>query len=182
MRKSMLVIVLNHWSWQNFSTISPLLTSSNLVTSAFKDFLSDWQRQYVNSAPSLESSGLDSQFLPSFHHSYAQMISANNLSQSSHLHDTIGSSRYAKQHSENSSISSPGFGQPESGHSDTTRESHGQPSLKRKVSEIESHEGMNASSKSVRRRISRACDQCNQLRTKVFGNPMEILAMQPSTD
>jgi hypothetical protein len=134
-----------------------------------KSFLFDWQRRYVNSAPSPELSGLDFQFLPSPHYSYAQMISANNLS---HLHDTLGSSRYAKQPSENSSISSPGFGQPESGHSDTTRENHGQPSLKRKVSEIESHEGMNASSKSVRRRISRACDQCNQLRTKVFGNPM----------
>jgi hypothetical protein len=145
-------------------------------------FLSDWQRQYVNSAPPLKLSGLDFQFLPSLLNSDAQMISANNLSQSSHLHDIVGSSRHAKQHSEDSSISSPGFGQPESGHSDPIRENHGQPNLKRRVSEIESHEGMIASSKSVRRRISRACDQCNQLRTKVFGNPMGILAMLPSTD
>jgi hypothetical protein len=104
------------------------------------------------------------------------MISANNLSQSSHLHDTVGSSRYANQHSEGSSISSPGLEQSERGQADPTRESHDQPNLKRRVSEIDSHEGMIASSKSVRRRISRACDQCNQLRTKVFENTMEILA------
>jgi hypothetical protein len=110
------------------------------------------------------------------------MISANNLSQSSHLHDTVGSSRYAKQHSEGSSISSPGFEQSERGQADPTRENHGQPNLKRRVSEINSHESMIASSKSVRRRISRACDQCNQLRTKVFENTMEILAALPSTD
>ena len=159
----------------------PTPPSSHLVTSASKSFPSDWQRQYVNSDPPLKLSSQDSQFLPSLCNSDAQMISANNLSQSSHLHDTVGNSR-SKQHSEGSSISSPGFEQSERGQADPTRENHGHPNLKRRVSEIDSHEGMIASSKSVRRRISRACDQCNQLRTKVFENTMEISAMLPSTD
>jgi hypothetical protein len=110
------------------------------------------------------------------------MISANNLSQTSHAHDTIGSSRYATHHSEDSSISSPGFGQSQRGPLDGTGENHGQTSLKRRISEVDSQEGMNASSKSVRRRISRACDQCNQLRTKVHHGPVEALIAIPVTN
>jgi hypothetical protein len=110
------------------------------------------------------------------------MISANNLSRSSHVHDTVGSSRYATRHSEDSSISSPGFGQSERDQPGSIRENHGQPILKRRISEIDPHEGMNASSKSVRRRISRACDQCNQLRTKVHDILMKPLTVLSATD
>jgi hypothetical protein len=103
------------------------------------------------------------------------MISANRLSQSSVPHDTIGNPRYATQHSEDSSISSPGLGQPGYSQFKSTGEHHDQPNLKRRISEIDSQEGLKASSKSVRRRISRACDQCNQLRTKVHNNHVKAL-------
>jgi hypothetical protein len=103
------------------------------------------------------------------------MISTNDLSQSSHLHDNIGSSRYAQHTSEDSSTSNPGFVQSERGQVDSTKGHHDQSSLKRRISEIDTHEGMNTSSKSVRRRISRACDQCNQLRTKVHENSIIFL-------
>jgi hypothetical protein len=132
-------------------------------------------RRNVNSAhtTNLICSRLHS--IPSRGHGSVQMISANKLSQASLPHDTIGNARYATHHSEDSSISSPGLGQPEHGQLESGREDHDQPSLKRRISEVDSQEGMNASSKYVRRRISRACDQCNQLRTKVKDNPMDIL-------
>lgn len=100
-------------------------------------------------------------------HGDAQMISTNRLSQPSLSREPIGDARYATRLSEDSSISSPGLAQSEHGQFESSRENHDQPNLKRRISEIDSQEGMNASNKSVRRRISRACDQCNQLRTKV---------------
>jgi hypothetical protein len=125
-------------------------------------------RRTINSAPTTNCIWSRPCPISPCGHGDAQMISTNRLSQPSLSHEPIGNARYVTHLSEDSSISSPGLAQSEHGQFESSRENRDQPNLKRRISEIDSQEGMNASNKSVRRRISRACDQCNQLRTKVL--------------
>ena len=103
---------------------------------------------------------------------FRQMLSSRDLSQQARLNGQVHPPSYASTHRLDRAISSVsayhsslnGPGLPKIDPS-----SHDEPSLKRRISEIDQHDGINSSQTAVRRRISRACDQCNQLRTKVTG-------------
>lgn len=150
------------------SPISPLLHYSSALPALFAFEIPIGSRRTINSAPTTNCTWSRPCPVSPCGHGDAQMISTNRLSQPSLSHEPIGNARYATHLSEDSSISSPGLAQSEHGQFESSRENRDQPNLKRRISEIDSQEGMNASNKSVRRRISRACDQCNQLRTKVL--------------